>query len=102
MQKKICNLEWLRITSSLSTHSETSLVERQNREVPDEGQTKSEIMVRPDGSRVLMITMSIGGMETVTSIEISKPTDGGILGRDIKGDADISSLKENLEDNTSS
>ncbi len=57
-----------------------------------EGQTKSEIVVKPDGSRVLMITMSIGGMEAVTSVEISEPTDGGILSRDIKGDADAPSL----------
>ena len=92
--------EWLRIISSLNNHRETISVQSQNREVSDEGQTKSEIVVKPDGARVLMITMSIGGMETVTSIEIFKPTDGGILGRDIRGDADISSLTENLEDNT--
>ena len=92
--------EWLRITSSLSIHSETSLVESQNREVSDEGQTKSEIVVRPDGSRVLMITMSIGGMEAVTSVEISKPTDGEFLGNDIKGDKDVNNLTQNMEDNT--
>lgn len=93
--------EWLRITSSLSTHSETSLVEGQNREVSDEGRTKSEIVVRPDGSRVLMITMSIGGMEAVTSVEISKPTDDQFLGKDIKGDADVNNLTVSMEDNTS-
>ena len=92
--------EWLQITSSLSIHSETSLVESQNREVSDEGQTKSEIVVRPDGSRVLMITMSIGGMEAVTSVEISKPTDGEFLGNDIKGDEDVNNLTQNMEDNT--
>ncbi len=33
-----------------------------------------EIVVKPDGSRVLVMTMSVGGMETTMSLEISKPT----------------------------
>ena len=37
--------------------------------------TKTDIIVKPDGSRVLVVTMSIGGMETTMSLEISKPTD---------------------------
>ena len=40
-----------------------------------ESETKSDIIVKPDGSRVLVVTMSIGGMETTMSMEISKPTD---------------------------
>ncbi|MCM1057808.1 MAG: hypothetical protein NC517_09390 [Firmicutes bacterium] len=40
-----------------------------------EEQTRSEIVVKPDGSRVLMVTMSVGGMETTMSLEISKPTE---------------------------
>ncbi len=39
-----------------------------------ESETKSEIIVKPDGSRVLVVTMGIGGMETTMSLEISKPT----------------------------
>lgn len=39
-----------------------------------ESETKTEIIVKPDGSRVLVMTMSIGGMETTMSLEISKPT----------------------------
>lgn len=39
-----------------------------------ESETKTEIIVKPDGSRVLVTTMSIGGMETTMSLEISKPT----------------------------
>lgn len=38
-------------------------------------ETKTDIIVKPDGSRVLVITMKIGGMETTMSLEISKPTD---------------------------
>lgn len=37
-------------------------------------ETNTEIIVKPDGSRVLVITMSVGGMETTMSLEISKPT----------------------------
>lgn len=40
-----------------------------------ESETKSNIITNPDGSRVLMITMKIGGMETTMNIEISKPTE---------------------------
>ncbi len=40
-----------------------------------ESKTKTDIIVRPDGSRVLVMTMSIGGMETTMSLEISKPTE---------------------------
>lgn len=37
--------------------------------------TDTEILVKPDGSRVLVMTMHIGSMETTMSMEISKPTD---------------------------
>ena len=39
-----------------------------------ETENKTDIIVKPDGSRVLVVTMSVGGMETTMSIEISKPT----------------------------
>ncbi len=39
-----------------------------------EPESKTDIIVKPDGSRVLVMTMSIGGMETTMSLEISKPT----------------------------
>ncbi|SHL16879.1 hypothetical protein SAMN02745136_04242 [Anaerocolumna jejuensis DSM 15929] len=42
---------------------------------PDNSKTESEIIVKPDGSRVLLITVQVGGMNTAMSIEISKPTD---------------------------
>ncbi len=40
----------------------------------NESETTSDIVVKPDGSRVLVVTMNIGGMETTMSLEISKPT----------------------------
>ncbi len=41
----------------------------------EESKTKTDIIVKPDGSRVLVVTMSMGGMETTMSLEISKPTE---------------------------
>ncbi len=37
-------------------------------------ETDTEMIVKPDGSRVLVMTMNVGGMETTMSLEISKPT----------------------------
>lgn len=34
----------------------------------------SQIIVKPDGSRVLVMTMKVGGMETQMSVELSKPS----------------------------
>lgn len=39
-----------------------------------EKETETDIIVKPDGSRVLVVTMNMGGMETTMSLEISKPT----------------------------
>lgn len=38
-------------------------------------QTKTDIIVRPDGSRVLVVTTTIGGMQTNMSLKISDATD---------------------------
>ena len=40
----------------------------------DESNTDTEIIVKPDGSRVLVVTMNVGGIETSMTLEISKPT----------------------------
>lgn len=40
----------------------------------EESKTDSEIVVKPDGSRVLMLTTHVGGAESSVAIEISKPT----------------------------
>lgn len=40
----------------------------------EETETNTDIIVKPDGSRVLVVTMNMGGMETTMSLEISKPT----------------------------
>lgn len=39
-----------------------------------ETETKSDIIINTDGSRVLVLTIRVGSMEITTSIEISKPT----------------------------
>ncbi len=50
------------------------LDEEMNLADSQESETKTEIIVKPDGSRVLVMTTSVGGMETTMSLEISKPT----------------------------
>ena len=64
--------------------STNPLLEQEDNDVSDEelkqedkqeSESKTDIIVKPDGSRVLVITMSIGGMETTMSLEISKPTE---------------------------
>ncbi|RRJ62774.1 hypothetical protein EHV15_07355 [Paenibacillus oralis] len=39
-----------------------------------ESTTDSKVVVKADGSRVLMITINVNGMNTTMSLEISKPT----------------------------
>lgn len=40
----------------------------------EESKTDSEVIVKPDGSRVMIMTTQVGGMETVMSLKISEPT----------------------------
>lgn len=62
--------------------------------VKKESETKSDIIVKPDGSRVLLVTMNIGSMETTMSLEISKPT---MLPNDCKTENDKTEI--NSENN---
>lgn len=57
-----------------------------------ESDTKTDIIVKPDGSRVLVMTMNVGGMETNMSLEISKPTK--IPNESLKQDTDNGGLKK--------
>ncbi|NBI91635.1 hypothetical protein D3Z45_13920 [Lachnospiraceae bacterium] len=40
----------------------------------EESKVETDIEVKPDGSRILVMTRTIGGMAATTSIELSKPT----------------------------
>lgn len=52
-----------------ATKGDTGFTEQMDRQ-----KSETEIIVRPDGSRVLVMTMNVGGMKTTMSLEISKPT----------------------------
>ena len=67
------------------------------KDMPEEEETKTEIVVRPDGSKVLMITVSVGGQEAVTSVELAKPTGGDIPSKDISGDTDMNDTVDKFE-----
>ncbi|MCM1246255.1 MAG: hypothetical protein NC293_11495 [Roseburia sp.] len=65
-------------TGNLQRSEETKTKEdRETREMKktEREETDSDIIVMPDGSRVLVITMNMGGMQTSMSLEISKPTE---------------------------
>lgn len=66
------------------------------KDMPEEEETKTEIVVRPDGSKVLVITVSIGGQEAVTSVKLAKPTGEDIPSKDISGDVDINKTSHKL------
>ncbi len=38
-------------------------------------ETTTNIVVKPDGSRVLVVTVNVGGMNTTMSLQISEPTE---------------------------
>lgn len=41
----------------------------------DEQKTDTEIVVKADGSKIMMTTIRVGGTETVMSVEIAQPAD---------------------------
>lgn len=44
------------------------------KEDKQESTSNTEVITRPDGSRVLLITTQVGGMQMVTSIALSQPS----------------------------
>ena len=67
------------------------------KDMPEEEETRTEIVVRPDGSKVLMITVTVGGQEAITSVELAKPTNDSIPSKDISGDTDMNDTVDKLE-----
>ncbi len=47
---------------------------RKDGQEEEDSKTDTEVIVKPDGSRVLVLTMNVGGIETSMTLEISKPT----------------------------
>ena len=68
------------------------------KDMPGEEETRTEVVVRPDGSKVLMITVTVGGQEAVTSVELAKPTNDSIPSKDISGDTDTNDTVDKLEE----
>lgn len=67
------------------TNERSLLLDKNTPAVEQDSNTHSEIIVRPDGSRVLVITMDIAGTQTAMSLQISEPTD---LQNDVSGQED--------------
>ena len=66
------------------------------KDMPEGEETRTEVVVRPDGSKVLMITVTVGGQEAVTSVELAKPTGGDIPSKDISGNVDVNKISAKL------
>ncbi len=56
------------------TEKSDELKQEQAAREKEESTTDTEILVKPDGSRVLVVTVNIGGMKTSMSLQLSKPT----------------------------
>ena len=82
--------------SDTSVKESTEKKSDDKKEMPEEDETRTEIVVRPDGSKILMIKVTVGGQEAVTSVELAKPTEGDIPGRDISGNVDINDTTDKL------
>lgn len=86
--------------SDISAKEESREEESNDRkDMPEEAETRTEIVVRPDGSKVLMITVTVGGQEAVTNVELAKPAGGDIPSKDISGDVDMNDIVEKLDSN---
>ena len=71
--------KYVKISSDTNSYEKSNIYTRNGTETyadnkSNDVETNSEIIVKSDGSRVLVITTKIGGMETSMSIELSKPT----------------------------
>ena len=82
--------------SDMSVKESAEEISDDKKDMPEEEETRTEVVVRPDGSKVLTITVSVGGQEAVTSVELAKPIRGDIPGRDISGNVDINDTTEKL------
>ncbi len=86
--------EALKSTNPLLVQEDNNVSDEELEQVDkQESESKTEIIVKPDGSRVLVMTMSIGGMETTMCLEISKPTEAPI--ENTKQDTNNTPMAEN-------
>lgn len=61
-------------SSTYTRKGQETIEDNQGNDDGSESDTKTDIIVKPDGSRVLVITTNIGGMESTMSLELSGPT----------------------------
>ncbi|HEX3077820.1 MAG TPA: hypothetical protein VHQ24_13235 [Lachnospiraceae bacterium] len=59
---------------SPSNRFEDSISDIRKKKSDSASDTDSNIVVKPDGSKVLVVTTKVGGMETTMSIKLSEPT----------------------------
>lgn len=81
-ESEVCNntikgkLDSLRGQAVLEEDKSASEFSKQKEDsAEEEGKTDTQILVRPDGSRVLLIKVMVAGMETTMSLKLSEATD---------------------------
>lgn len=68
-----------------SAEGERTEETQESQEKKQESKTDTDIIVKADGSRVLLMTTRVCGMQTTMSVELSKPT---AMQNDISGEED--------------
>lgn len=89
------------ILEERGSNGKSGAAERTDREENgrrETAETESDIVVKSDGSRVLVITTKLAGMQTQMSVEISKPTDfpNNRAGEDMNMDGPISFVEDTI------
>lgn len=96
MQYKAGNLkgymEYKKFLNTLEQEKEEK--EKKVKDKQEESKVETDIEIKPDGSRVLVMTRTIGGMATTMSIELSKPTSAP---NDSMGKEELEEMEEKIE-----
>jgi hypothetical protein len=72
--KTCTNINPYEQSGTYSKNGKEAIADHNGIDDKNKSDTKTDIIVKPDGSRVLVITTIIGGMESTMSLELSKPT----------------------------
>lgn len=72
--EEACQNAWTKEETATAKDIEPASVAGKDAQEEEDSKTDTEVIVKPDGSRVLVVTMNVGGTETSMTLEISEPT----------------------------
>lgn len=85
-------MEYKKFLQTLEQEKEEK--EKKIKSEKEESRVETNVEVKPDGSRVLVMTRTLGGMATSMSIELSKPTS---MPNDAAGKEGLEEITEGME-----